>query len=249
MSTNSEALYGQRLLRGVETCHVDTAPKSTLYFVCKRLLDLTATSFGLLLISPLLLLIAIAIKFDSKGPVFFVQERIGARRKRSEGRDVWELIVFRCYKFRSMFDGCDQSPHQKYIAKFCAADGEPDSMASLAPFKLSNDERITRVGRLLRNTSLDELPQLFNVMSGEMSLVGPRPVPVYEVAMYGSNAYERLAATPGITGLWQIKGRGRAHFAEMVQLDAEYVRRCSFWLDLKILVFTIPAVLAGTGAR
>lgn len=249
MSTNSEAAHGQQLLKGFATRHVDTAPKSTLYFVCKRLLDLTATSFGLVLLSPLLLLIAIAIKLDSKGPVFFVQERVGARRKRREGRDVWELIVFRCYKFRSMFDRCDQSPHKKYIAEFCAADGEPESVASSASFKLRDDERVTRVGRVLRNTSLDEFPQLINVMSGEMSLVGPRPVPVYEVEMYGSNHYERLAATPGVTGLWQIKGRGRAHFAQMVELDADYVRRCSFWLDLEILVLTIPAVLAGRGAR
>jgi lipopolysaccharide/colanic/teichoic acid biosynthesis glycosyltransferase len=228
---------------------VGNAPKSTLYFVTKRLLDLTGASFGLLLLLPLLLLIAIAIKLDSKGPVFFVQERVGARRKRREGRDVWELVVFRCYKFRSMFDRCDESPHKKYIAEFCAADGEPKSTASSTSFKLRDDERITRVGRVLRNTSLDELPQLVNVMSGEMSLVGPRPVPVYEVEMYGSNHYERLVATPGITGLWQIKGRGRVHFAQMVQLDADYVRRSSFWLDLEILVLTIPAVLAGKGAR
>ncbi|MGH9896190.1 MAG: sugar transferase, partial [bacterium] len=118
-----------------------------------------------------------------------------------------------------------------------------------ARFKLSNDPRVTRVGRVLRRMSLDELPQLFNVLKGEMSLVGPRPVPLYEVAEYGESDTERLAALPGITGLWQVRGRAEIPFSEMVRLDCEYVRNQSLWLDLKILAATIPAVVSGRGAR
>ena len=118
-----------------------------------------------------------------------------------------------------------------------------------APFKLTHDPRVTRVGRLLRRTSLDELPQLFNVLKGEMSLVGPRPVPPYEVAQYHEPDAERLAAVPGITGLWQVNGRGDVPFAEMIRLDREYVRNQTVWLDLKILLATIPAIVSGRGAK
>jgi lipopolysaccharide/colanic/teichoic acid biosynthesis glycosyltransferase len=217
------------------------------YFLCKRLMDLVVTSQLLLLLLPLLLLIAVAIKLDTPGPVVFVQQRVGVRRRFEGGRTRWEVRTFAFYKFRSMVTGADQSPHEEYVRAFVqgrsgSADGAP------AKFKLVRDRRVTRVGAVLRRTSLDELPQLINVLKGDMSLVGPRPVPRYEVAEYRGSDAERLSAPPGITGLWQVRGRGEVPFSEMVRLDREYVRNQSFWLDMKILAATIPAVISGRGA-
>jgi lipopolysaccharide/colanic/teichoic acid biosynthesis glycosyltransferase len=230
------------------TRHVRAKRRQSLYFVFKRIMDLCIASLALIVLLPLLPLIAVAIKLDSRGPVLFTQERVGARRRKKNGKTVWELTRFRCYKFRSMFNECDESVHRKYTQQFCS--GSKDAMRSVptAKFKLSNDRRVTRVGRALRKASLDELPQLLNVLKGEMSVVGPRPVPIYEVQMYDTHHYKRLAATPGITGLWQIKGRGRVQFRGMIQLDIEYTHKCSIWLDLKILCLTVPAVLSGRGA-
>lgn len=218
------------------------------YFLCKRLIDLILASLLFLLLLPLMLLVALAIKLDTRGPVFFVHPRVGAKRHAYAGRTNWEVREFPFYKFRSMVQGADQSLHQGHIRAFVqgqlpAGDGE------CAKFKIANDVRITRVGRVLRRTSLDELPQLLNVLRGEMSLVGPRPVPPYEVAEYKSSEMERLAALPGITGLWQVNGRGELPFAEMMRLDREYVRNQSLWLDCRILAATIPAVVSGRGAK
>jgi lipopolysaccharide/colanic/teichoic acid biosynthesis glycosyltransferase len=147
-----------------------------------------------------------------------------------------------------MVDGADQSLHAEYVRAF--VEGRVDAGdGGDAAFKLAHDPRVTRVGRILRRTSLDELPQLFNVLKGEMSLVGPRPVPPYEVAQYRESDAERLAALPGITGLWQVDGRGTVPFDEMIRMDREYVRNQTVWLDLKILAATIPAILSGRGAR
>ena len=247
-ATAGDAVYKQPYITEFATRHVRAKRRQRLYFVFKRIMDLSIASLALIVLFPLLLLIAIAIKLDSRGPVLFTQERVGARRRKKNGKTVWELTRFRCYKFRSMFEGCDESLHRKYTEQFCS--GSKDAMRSVptAKFKLSNDRRVTRVGLALRRASLDELPQLLNVLKGEMSVVGPRPVPVYEVQMYDTQHYERLAATPGITGLWQIKGRGQVQFREMIQLDIEYTRKCSIWLDLKILCLTVPAVLSGRGA-
>ena len=219
-----------------------------LYFLCKRLFDLVLASLLLLLLMPLMLLIAFAIKLDTSGPVVFVQERVGVQRRSERGRTRWELRTFAFYKFRSMVAGTDQSLHEEHVRAFVqgrlgAGDGET------ARFKLTYDPRVTRVGRILRRTSLDELPQLFNVIKGDMSLVGPRPVPRYEVGEYRGSDAERLTAPPGITGLWQVRGRGAVPFSEMVRMDREYVRNQSFWLDMKILAATIPAVISGRGAR
>ena len=219
-----------------------------LYFLCKRLIDVALSALLLVLLAPLLCLIAVAIKLDSAGPVLFVQDRVGARRRVTRGRTTWEIGRFPCLKFRSMVAGADQAVHQQYIHAFVhgqltTADGAG------AKFKLAQDNRITHVGRLLRTTSLDELPQLLNVLRGEMSLVGPRPVPPYEAAEYTESDIERLAALPGITGLWQVKGRAEVPFGEMIRMDREYVHRQSLWLDLQILVATIPVVLSGRGAR
>jgi lipopolysaccharide/colanic/teichoic acid biosynthesis glycosyltransferase len=220
----------------------------TLYFLCKRLIDLVLTSLLLLLLLPLMLLIAVAIKLDTPGPVLFIQERVGVRRRSEGSRTRWELRTFPFYKFRSMITGADQSLHEEYVRAFVQGRLEGAS-GSPAKFKLPRDPRVTRVGRLLRRMSLDELPQLFNVLKGDMSLVGPRPVPRYEVAEYRAADAERLTAPPGLTGLWQVSGRGEVPFAEMVRMDCEYVRHQSVWLDFKILVATIPAVISGRGAR
>ncbi|MDI3340756.1 MAG: sugar transferase [Sphaerobacter sp.] len=213
--------------------------------IVKRGMDIALAGAGLVILSPLLLIIAILIKLDSPGPVIFAQERMGARPRGRGPARVWEIRPFHMYKFRSMVHNADQTLHQAHIAAFASGQLAPDRRAG---FKLNGDPRITRVGRILRSTSLDELPQLVNVLKGDMSLVGPRPVPRYEVELYQPWQFERLAALPGITGLWQVTGRAALPFDEMIQLDLEYVRSASAWLDVKILVRTIPAVLRGTGA-
>jgi lipopolysaccharide/colanic/teichoic acid biosynthesis glycosyltransferase len=222
--------------------------KKNLNFAFKRIVDVTASAALLLLLSPLLVLIALAIRCDSDGPSLYKQDRVGARRSTKNGRVVWETHTFRLYKFRSMFRNADPAIHQVYIKAFIAGQGEIAS-ADGTKFKLDDDRRITRVGKMLRRTSLDELPQLFNVLKGEMSLVGPRPVPTYEVAEYEEWHRARLLAKPGITGLWQVKARGRVSFDEMVRMDIEYARNQSVWLDLKLLWLTIPSVLSGRGAK
>jgi lipopolysaccharide/colanic/teichoic acid biosynthesis glycosyltransferase len=221
-----------------------------LYFLCKRLIDLAISVPLLACLLPLMALIAIVITLDSPGPVCFVQERAGVRRRRFEGGMTrWELRPFAFYKFRSMTAGADQSMHEQYVRAYvhgqlAAANGEGS-----VKFKLARDPRVTRVGHILRRTSLDELPQLVNVIKGEMSLVGPRPVPLYELAEYQPSDIERFAVPPGLTGLWQVSGRGDVPFAEMIRMDREYARSQSLWLDCKILLATIPAVLSRRGAK
>ena len=219
------------------------------YFPCKRLVDVVLAASLVLLLLPVLTLIAIAIKLDTPGPVFFVQSRVGVRRRREHGRICWDVREFPFYKFRSMAAGADQSIHKAYVRAFAQGRLDDADTSERAAFKLRHDPRITRTGRILRRASLDELPQLFNVLKGEMSLVGPRPVPPYEVAEYRGRDAERLAAVPGITGLWQVNGRGEVPFAEMIRMDREYVHRQSLWLDFTILLATIPVVLSGRGAR
>lgn len=223
--------------------------KAILYYVWKRGLDLSLSLLALIILAPVMLLIAVAVMLDTPGPVFFRQERIGARRRLVGRRTVWETHKFQVIKFRSMVRDADDRLHRAYIRQF--VDGTLEEQArSGSMFKLYDDPRVTRVGRLLRKSSLDELPQIINVLRGEMSLVGPRPVPEYEVLEYREAwHHERLATLPGITGLWQVQGRGQVPFEEMVRLDLEYIRRQSLWLDLKILAWTIPAVLTGRGAE
>jgi lipopolysaccharide/colanic/teichoic acid biosynthesis glycosyltransferase len=219
------------------------------YFACKRALDIVLTLMILLLLWPLMVLIAVLIKLDSSGPVFFVQERVGARRRWRADDMGWDVCAFPCYKFRSMFYGADQSLHKAYTEAFVegrAAKMGEDAAGGL--FKLVNDPRVTRVGRILRKSSMDELPQLLNVLKGEMSLVGPRPVPTYEVAQYNPQQWERVTVWPGLTGLWQVYGRCQVTFDDMVRMDLEYIRRQSLWLDVKILTLTLPAIFSGKGA-
>ena len=206
------------------------AAKGSASFWCKRTVDVLFGALLVVALLPLLCIIAVLIKIDSPGPVLFVHERVGARRRMSEGGPVWVVAHFPMFKFRSMFEHADQTLHQAQVLAF--VQGHLNLSGSA---KIENDRRVTRVGRVLRRTSFDELPQLFNVLRGEMSLVGPRPVPPYEAAAYVAWQRERLAALPGITGLWQVTGRGVVTFDDMVRMDIEYVRTQSLWLDLEAL--------------
>jgi len=209
-----------------------------LYPVVKRLVDVMVASALLVALSVVLLVCAVAIRLDSPGPVFFRQRRVGER-----GRP------FTMLKFRTMRVDADQATHREYAASFIRGQASRQGAGGAEVYKLVRDHRVTRVGRWLRRTSLDELPQLFNVLKGEMSLVGPRPPIPYEVEHYQPTHKQRLAVTPGITGLWQVRGRSNTTFEEMVALDLEYIRRRSLILDLRILLATIPAVLSTRGVH
>jgi len=216
------------------------------YLRMKRLIDLVASSILLIIASPLIVLSAILIKLESEGPAIYTQQRVGAKWRLDPGGIVWELCLFPCYKLRTMRKGSDPEIHKEYLRRF--RNGEMGHGSKHAPFKLSRDQRVTMVGQWLRKTSLDELPQLFNVIRGDMSLVGPRPVPAYEVELYDHPHYNRLAATPGITGVWQGYGRSRVKFEQMVSMDAGYARQSSIVFDLKLLVMTIASVVSFKGA-
>jgi exopolysaccharide biosynthesis polyprenyl glycosylphosphotransferase len=204
----------------------------------KRALDVLLAGLALAVVSPVFLLFAILIKRSSPGPVFFVQERLGR-----DGRP------FKFYKFRSMVHNSDDTIHRQFAAMFIAGDesGCAASNSGEKVFKLKRDPRITPIGAFLRRTSLDELPQLINIVKGEMSLVGPRPPIAYEIENYQPWHMERLKAVPGLTGLWQVSGRSSVSFDEMVRLDIRYINEWSFTRDLAIIAKTIPVVLRGTG--
>ena len=198
------------------------------YERAKRLLDITTTGVGLALLAPLFALVAIAIRLDSPGPVLFPQSRVG-----KNGR------TFRCWKFRSMFVDAE--------ARKAALMAE-NEMAGGVIFKMKRDPRITRVGRFIRKASIDELPQLWNVFTGDMSLVGPRPAVPSEVAQYTPYERQRLAVKPGITCFWQVSGRSNLPFDEQVRLDIHYAQVRSLWVDITLLLRTVPAVLFARGA-
>ena len=203
-------------------------------------MDIIGSLLALFIFSPLFLVVTIAIKLSSKGPVFFRQERIGRYGK---------PFVF--IKFRSMYVENDTGVHKEWFRRFVSdqAERHPTNGTDTVVYKLTKDPRVTRVGKLLRRTSLDELPQFFNVLKGEMSMVGPRPPIPYEVDAYQSWHRGRiLEAKPGITGLWQVNGRSRLAFDDMVRLDLSYARGWSLWLDIKILLQTPLAVLSAEGA-
>jgi lipopolysaccharide/colanic/teichoic acid biosynthesis glycosyltransferase len=202
----------------------------------KRAMDVAGALALLLLFSPLLLVIAVAVKLSSKGPVLFRQQRVGQYGAR-----------FTFLKFRSMFVNNNADIHKEYVRKLIA--GKADQRGGEGVFKITDDPRITPIGKILRRTSMDELPQFLNVLRGDMSLVGPRPPLPYEVEAYDVWHRRRLLeARPGITGLWQVNGRCRNRFDEMVRLDLQYARKQSLWLDVKILLRTPAAVLSGDGA-
>ncbi|HEU4587938.1 MAG TPA: sugar transferase [Gemmatimonadales bacterium] len=196
--------------------------------IVKRAFDLIGASVLLLGLAPLLLAAVLAVRCSGPGPIFFMQERYGYRKRR-----------FRMYKLRTMVDGAERLQGTL----------ETQNEARGPVFKIRDDPRITRVGRLLRRTSLDELPQLFNVLRGEMSLVGPRPLPVRDVSRF-SEAWlmRRFSVVPGMTGLWQVSGRSNLNFEDWIALDLQYIDRWSLMLDLRILLKTVPAVVRGTGA-
>ena len=203
----------------------------------KRISDIAIAALMLALFSPFWFLIALLIKFDSKGPIFYTQERVGM-----DGR------IFVVYKFRTMSVDADSEIHREYQRKFIAGHAEANVGDATEPaYKLRDDPRITRVGRWLRRFSLDEVPQLFNVLLGDMSIVGPRPPIPYEVEAYELRHRKRLDMKPGLTGLWQVSGRNRLPFEEMVKLDLFYIENWSLLFDLKIILRTVLVMLRGDG--
>ena len=207
--------------------------------IAKRALDVVGSGILLLALSPLLAAVAIAIKLTSEGPVFFTQERLGQFGTR-----------FKCLKFRTMYTNNDPKIHRDYVERFIAGKAkEARNQSGSVVYKIMNDPRVTPAGRWLRKLSLDELPQFWNVLRGDMSLVGPRPPVAYEFRVYDIWHRRRvLEVKPGVTGLWQVSGRSRTSFDDMVRLDLRYSQSWSLWLDLKILAATPRAVFTGDGA-
>ncbi|MFB0527406.1 MAG: sugar transferase [bacterium] len=215
-------------LGGIPLMRLETTPGSPWHLFIKRVFDIIVSLVGLVLLAPVLLLIALAVKLSSRGPLFFEQERNGMNGRK-----------FTLLKFRSMVVGAEKM--QEELRALNEMDGPV--------FKIKNDPRMTRIGKFLRKASLDELPQLINVLKGDMSLVGPRPPIPGEVTNYEAWQRRRLSMRPGITCFWQISGRNQIDFEEWMKLDLEYIDNWSLWIDFKIFLKTIPVVLFGTGAR
>ncbi|AQY52348.1 sugar transferase [Listeria weihenstephanensis] len=215
-------------MESMKTVAESTKKATKLYPIVKRGIDVLGASIGLLLLSPLFIVLACIIKFsDFSAPVFFKQERIGKDGTR-----------FMMYKFRTMIPNAEAKLAE--LLQFNEVEG--------AMFKMKDDPRITKLGRFLRKTSIDELPQLVNVLKGDMSLVGPRPPLEREVAEYSVRDLRRLTITPGCTGLWQVSGRNDVSFAEMVNLDLEYIQKVSFLLDMQILLRTVRVIFVPNSA-
>lgn len=226
-----------------------------MYFWAKRAMDVTVVALSLVFLLPLMAFVALLIKWDSPGPAIFRQERVTARRRERDGEVYWEETPFTIYKFRTMRVDAKSTLHRQFIEAYIIGD-EKQMMAlqsaqqqEEAKYKLVQDPRVTRVGSFLRKTSLDELPQLWNVLLGDMSLVGPRPPIPYEVELYQYHHHDRLRTIPGLTGWWQVRGRSATSFEEMVRMDVEYIQQQSLVLDIKIIVMTVMAVVNGRGAR
>lgn len=223
------------------------------YYMVKRLFDFVITLCGLITLLPMMIIIGLIVMIDSPGSPIFVQRRVGARRRYYKGRPYWQMTEFNFYKFRSMRTDAGSDLHRQFVSAYIS--GDQDQMAEVQPdksdpnaLKLKSDPRITRVGHFLRKSSLDELPQLWNVLRGDMSLVGPRPPIPYEVEQYQPWHRQRLGTMPGITGPWQVSGRSTVTFDDMVRLDIEYTQTQCFWLDIKLLLWTIPSAFLGKGA-
>jgi exopolysaccharide biosynthesis polyprenyl glycosylphosphotransferase len=222
------AKSGMEQVEGIQLLTIYTGTMAGLPKLMKRLLDIVLSLVLLVFLSPLLMLVSLLITLASPGPVFFLQERVGLSKRR-----------FRLYKFRTMVTDAEEK----------LADLEVFNEASGPVFKIKNDPRITPVGRFLRKMSIDELPQLYNVLKGDMSLVGPRPLPVRDYEGFDEDWHRRrFSVRPGITCLWQVNGRSNTAFNKWMEMDMEYIDNWSLTLDLKILVRTIPAVLKGSGA-
>lgn len=214
------------------------------------MLDIVFAVSSIIILSPVLLISALAVVLTSRGPVLFKQERVGCKLERNGELVAWRIKPFKMYKFRSMYTNQGDGDHRKLAEAYVTGDVEKLAGIDTAPgmFKLGADPRITPVGAFIRRYSIDELPQLLNVIKGDMSIVGPRPPLQYEVDNYMPWHMARFRATPGITGLWQVMGRTELTFEEMVRLDVEYSREQSFLLDLKIVLRTFSVVLKGKGA-
>lgn len=224
----------------------------TFYYGVKRIVDFSLSFLLLLFFLPLMIVIALIIIIYSPGPVFFAQERVGAKRERRNGYWYWKKVTFNCYKFRTMRINADPAIHQAYIdalirndlSKMAELQGEQTNIR-----KLVRDPRITRPGKILRKFSLDELPQFYNVLIGDMSLVGPRPAVDYEIEHYKPWYLKRLQAQPGLTGLQQVTARNTVDFDAQMKLDIEYIENQSLWSDIKIMFKTPFAVLSTKGAH
>ncbi len=214
----------------------ETISFAPVYLRAKRILDIFFTLLILLPLCLVLGVVAVLIRLDSEGPIFFCQKRAGLNGKE-----------FEMLKFRSMHVNCDDLVHREAVKQYMNGgalngDGNTSNL-----YKLTNDPRITRVGRFIRKTSIDELPQFINVLRGEMTLVGPRPPLPYEVEAYSARDWLRLCGKPGLTGTWQVYGRSRVTFNEMVEMDIAYFQQPSMWQDLKLIALTLPVMLLGRG--
>lgn len=223
-----------------------------IYYAAKRTIDVVISAILLVLLLPLMIMIAIMIFMYSPGPIFFIQERVGAKRQFDGSHSYWKRVNFRCYKFRTMKLNADSAIHRAYVQALITKDEE--RMTALQGEatgirKLIHDSRIIRPGVILRKLSLDELPQLWNVLRGDMSLVGPRPSIPYEVEVYQRWHLGRFQAQPGISGLQQVKARCTSDFDQQVRLDLEYIQNQSMWLDLKIILQTPLVIFSTKGAR
>jgi lipopolysaccharide/colanic/teichoic acid biosynthesis glycosyltransferase len=211
-------------------------PSPTARDVFCRVLDLVLAVILLVLALPLMIVLAVGIRLDSPGPAMFRQRRVGR-----------SLKPFTVNKFRTMKQDASPEVHRAFVLSLIAGE-QPAQQDGKPRFKLASDPRVTRFGAFLRRTSLDELPQLWNVVRGDMSLVGPRPALAYEVEHYPHDWFDRFAVKPGLTGLWQVSGRSELTVPDMIALDLEYVRRRSFWMNVWILLRTVPVVLSSRGA-
>ncbi len=218
------------------TPNADMIEFSPRYLRVKRILDVIFTLLMLPLLSVVMAIIALLIWLDSDGPVFFRQKRVGQNG-----------VEFECLKFRSMHTNTDDSTHRHAIEQYMNGKALNGEAKNDMMFKLCDDPRVTRVGRVIRKMSLDELPQFFNVLQGEMTLVGPRPPLPYEVELYSARHMLRLCGKPGLTGPWQVYGRSRVPFGDMVEMDIAYLQQQSIWLDLKLIFLTIPVMMLGRG--
>jgi len=206
------------------------------YLRLKRATDVVLTVIALIPISVVMLVTAIIIRLDSPGPAIYRQSRYGVNGTK-----------FTFYKFRSMYQNVASDVHEKATATFMDGTGELNRDDKNMPYKLGDDSRVTRVGRFIRKTSIDELPQLWNILKGDMSIVGPRPPVEYEVRRYSARHFLRLAGKPGLTGTWQVFGRGRVTFEEMIDQDIRYLETQSLLYDLKLMVLTVPVMITGRG--
>ena len=210
----------------IANCAVQ-AESRLFYHICKRIMDVVCSAAALAVLSPIFLAVAVAIKLEDKGPVIFTQNRTGKDGK-----------VFRMYKFRSMY--VDAEKRRSELLARNEADGPL--------FKIADDPRVTKVGRFIRRTSIDELPQLVNILKGEMSIVGPRPLVTYEQNQCTEYQAQRLLVKPGLTCIWQVSGRSDPSFDELIEMDLEYIRNQSLWLDIKLILKTVVVVFTHKGA-